>query len=426
MRHVIIGGSAAGINAAEVIRRNDKAADITLISDESLALYSRCLLTYLISGAIDEAQLHFKSADFFKRNNIKTYLGKKADSIDRKNKKVALEDGTDLAYDKLLIATGASPRMVNIPGVDKPGVFPVRYIDNARDIIKRLDKVNKVAVFGGGLIGLKDAYALRKKDITVVVKSPHVLSQMLDKDAADMISKRFQDNGIKIMTGVDPKAITGKSEVEAVELDNGKSLDCQLIIVGKGVDPNTSLGASCGLKIEDAIVVDKFLRTSDPDIFAAGDVAQTYDIARESERVNALWPCAVEQGEYAGLNMAGKETVYEGSLSMNSMDCFGLGSISIGITKLKDDAGYEVLLSKRERSYRKFILKKNRIVGMVMVGDIGSAGIANILIRKRIDVSSIKNILLKESFDYAKIMPLVAKEKDRFVQEEYQDTILSY
>ncbi len=428
MNYVIIGGSAAGVTCAETLRKHDKKSDITLISDESFPLYSRCLLTYLISGSIDESKLNFKDKNFYKDNNIKEYLGKKAVSIDTEKKNVTLEDKTQISYDKLLLATGASPKSVDVPGIDKKGVFTIRKIDDARAIMEMLENVKEVCVLGGGLIGLRDAYALalKKKHVTVVVKSPQVLSQMVDMDAAGIIASTLEKNGIKIMTGVAAKEITGRESVEAILLDNGEKLSCQLVIIGKGVKANTELASSCGLKVEDAIAVDKFLGTSNKDIFAAGDCAQTYDIARDAQRINALWPCAVEQGEIAALNMLGKETVYDGSLSMNSVDFFGVSSISMGITKPKKEEDYEIISKVQDNIYKKFVLKENRIVGMVLVGDIKIAGIVSALIKNKIDISSIKHLLLEDAFNYAKIMPLIDRFPDKFKQEEFQDTVITY
>jgi NAD(P)H-nitrite reductase large subunit len=427
MRYVIIGGSAAGVAAAETLRKHSQDAEITVISDEPFPLYSRCLLTYLIAGSIDENKLYFKDKDFYKENNIKTHLGKKAVSIDAGKKEVSLEKGNKISYDKLLIATGASAKSVDVPGINKKGVFTVRNIDDARAILAMMGNVKEIAVLGGGLIGLRDAYALRqrKKEVAVIVKSPQVLSQMVDKEAAEIIAGVLQKNGVKIMTGVAAKEILGKGTVQGITLDNGSKLNCQMIIIGKGVKANTELALSCGLKVEDGIVVDEHLRTSNKNIFAAGDCAQTRDIARGEQRINALWPCAVEQGEAAALNMLGKRTVYDGSLSMNSVDFFGLPSISMGITKPKE-AGYEIISKAVNNLYKKFVLKGNRIVGMVLVGDIKPAGIVSALIKNKIDVSSIKDLLLDDNFDYAKIMPLIKQFPDKFKQEEYQDTVITY
>lgn len=428
MKYVIIGGSAAGVSAAEILRKHDKKSEITLVCEETFPLYSRCLLTYLIAGSLKESELNFKNKDFYKDNDIKAYLGKKAVSIDAKGRTVSLEDGAKISYDKLLLATGASPKWVDVPGSDKKGVFTVRKIDDARAILEMLENVKEISVLGGGLIGLRDAYALslRKKQVTVVVKSPQVLSQMVDKTAAGIIASILEKNGIRIMTGVAAKELVGEKSVEGILLDSGAKLNCQMVIIGKGVSANTELAAACGLETEDGIIVDQYLKTSDENIFAAGDVAQTYDLARKSKRINALWPCAVEQGEIAALNMLGRSKIYDGSLSMNSVEFFGLPCISMGVTKTKEQEDYEIISQTKGDVYKKFVLKKDRIVGAVLTGDIRSAGIVNALIKNKVDASSIKHLLLDETFDYAKIMPLVAKFKDRFKQEEYQDTIITY
>lgn len=430
MNCVIIGGSAAGVTCAETLRKHDKKSNITLISDEEFPLYSRCLLTYLIAGSIDQSKLYFKDENFYRDNNIETYLGKKAVSLDTKKKSVSLEDGTQISYDRLLLSTGASPKRVDIPGIDKKGVFTIRKIDDAWAIMELLDNVKEITVLGGGLIGLRDAYALRmrEKKVSVVVKSPQVLSQMVDRDAAQVIASTLEKNGIRIMTGLAAKEVRGGESVEEILLDTGQKLSCQFVIIGKGVKPNTELASSAGIKVGNGIIADKFLRTSDEDIFVAGDVAETYDIARESSRINALWPCAVEQGEIAALNMLGKKVEHDGSLSMNSVDFFGLGCISIGLTKLSKEReeGYGIIAKTTKDIYKKFILKDNRIVGAILVGDIQQAGIIGPLIKNKVDISSIKHLLLEDAFDYAKIMPLVVELPQYFRQQEYRDTVLSY
>ncbi|MFH1440631.1 MAG: FAD-dependent oxidoreductase [Candidatus Omnitrophota bacterium] len=428
MNYLIIGASAAGISAARTLRKQDKTADITVVSEETFPLYSRCLLTYLIAGSIGEDKLYFRHKDFYEKNNIKALLGKKAVSVDVEGRVVSLNDGTTLNYDKLLLATGAHAKSVDVPGADKKGVFTVRNIEDARQIIAMLDNVKEVAVLGGGLIGLRDAYALslKGKKVAVVVKSPQVLSQMVDKQAAEIIADVLENNNIKIMTHVAAKEILGSENVEGIVLDNGENLKCQMVIIGKGVNANIELAASCGLKVTNGIVVDEFLKTSDENIFSAGDCAQTYDVSRGELRINALWPCAVEQGEVAALNMSGKKTAYEGSLSMNSVDFFGLACVSMGITKPKDETAYEIIAHVKKNDYKKIVLKDNRVVGAVFLGDIKSAGIFCALIRNRVDVSSVKSGLLDDTFDYAKIMPLVAQFGDKFKREEYRDTVISY
>jgi len=418
MNYVIIGASAAGLTSAETIREIDGSSKITVVSDEAEQLYSRCLLTYLISGKIKEDGLKFKEADFFKKNNIDIITANGAESIDPKKKEVLLKDKKRIKFDKLLIATGASPKKLGIPGEDLKGVFGLRTIKDAEGIISMLDNVKNVAISGGGLIGLRDAYALkaRGKKVTVIVKSPQVLSQMLDKEGADILEKKLTANGIQIKKGVAALEITGKNKVEGIVLDNKEKLPCELVIVGKGVVPNTALLEGTNIKVDKGIIVDDNLRTTHTDIYAAGDVAATQDIAKGNLALNAIWPVAVEQGKVAGLNMAGKKTQYDGSLGMNSVDFFDWPAISIGITKPKEK-GFEELkaVDAGNSVYKKIILKDDIIKGMVFIGKVDNAGVIGILIKKKVNVSDVKHLLLKDGFDYAKILPLMEGEEYQYI-----------
>lgn len=428
MQYCVIGGSAAGINACESIRANDKKGDITLIADEKFALYSRCLLSYLLAGSIGEDKLKFKEDNFFKKHKINALLGVTAEKIDVKKKEINLSNKKPLPYDKLLIATGARPKKIGIPGEDKKGVFALRTIEDARGILACSNKgVKRVAILGGGLIGMRDAYALGHKgfEVKVIVKSPQILSQMMEKEGADIIEEHIKKHKIEVVKGVAATEILGKVSVEAIKLDNGKKIECELVIIGKGVQPNMGMAKEADIKTDWGIIADDCLATSQKDIWTAGDVCQAKDLVTGEATVNALWPCAIEQGWVAGANMAGKKVKYEGSQSMNSLDLFGLATISIGVTKPKGD-GYEILTSKTESSYKKLVLKDNVIYGITLVDNVESAGTYGILIRNKVNVKDCKEVLLKDNFSYAKILPLVKKESDKFCKPEFQDIILTY
>lgn len=428
-KYVIVGGSAAGISCAEAIRETDKKGQITIISDEKNPLYSRCLLTYLIGGKIDREKLDFKDVDFYKNNNIKALHGIKATALNAKKKVVTLNNGKEISFDKLLIATGGSPKKLNIPGEEKKGVFGLRRIEQAESILAMLDNIDTAVILGGGLIGLRDAYALRLrgKKVKVVVRSPQILSQMLDKDAADMVEARLSKEGIEIIKGASAKEIIGKETVEGVLLNNGNKIPCQIIVIGKGVEPNLDIVKGSGIKINTGIKVNDHLETSEKDIFAAGDVAEAMDKTRNEARINAIWPVAAEQGKAAGLNMAGKDVIYDGSYMANSVDFFDLATISIGVTKPKDPS-YEVLTFKdaKKSIYKKIVLKDNIICGLVLVNKVENAGVYGILIKKRVDVSKIKSLLLNDNFDYAKMLELIKEFPNSFKDKEFRESIITY
>ena len=429
MHYVIVGGSAAGINAIEAIRSVDKEGRITLISDEEFSLYSRCLITYFIAGTIAEDKLKYRSSDFYEKEKVDDILGVRATKLVPEKRKVILDNGKELTYDKLLIATGASPKMLEVPGSDKEGILGLRTYRDAQLINGRLDKVKRVSILGGGLIGLRAAYSLhaRNKEVKVIVKSNQVLSQMLDRGAANFIRKKIEQKGIQVMTGLAAVEFLGGKEVTGLVLDDGRRVECELVVVGKGVRPNLELVKRTEIKTDYGIIVDDHLQTNLPNIYAAGDVAQAKDLITGQSTINALWPCAVAQGRVAGLNMSGKKVKYDGSLAMNSIEFFGLPVISMGITRPKEKE-YEQLVKEDEKNfvYKKVVLRKNRLQGMILVNRIEQAGVMGILMRKKVDVSPIKPMLLEDRFDFAKILPIVKEGKELFTEREFEETVISY
>ncbi len=414
---VIIGNSAAGISAAEAIRSKDRNSNIAIISDEDYNSYCRCLISYFLAGDIPEEKLVYRPDTFYKQNNLSLILGKKVVKVDPKKNRVMLEDKASIGYDTLLIATGASPKFPEgLKGIKKRGVFGLRTINETKEILNLLPRSSSSCILGGGLIGLKAAYGLlkRKQELKVVVKSEFILSQMLDKKGSGLLMKRFQEAGVEIMNGRDIVEILGNGDLKAVKLDSGKVIACSILVIGKGVKPNTDLIKDTQIKLEKGILVDEYMKTNIPNIFAAGDVAQTFDVAYKNSAVNALWPNAIEQGRIAGLNIAGESVKYDGSMVMNSIEFFDLPIISMGITRPKGEGFEELILFDDKRDiYKKFVLANNRLVGMIAVGDIRNCGVFLRLIKEGTDISLIKHELTQETFNYARVLDLV-KQKDEF------------
>jgi len=413
---IIIGNSAAGISAVEAIRSKDKDSKIIVISDEEYLSYCRCLISYYLSGETPMKKIFYKTEDFYKENNVNLLLNKKVERVNPAKNQIICEDKERFSYDSLLIATGASPKFPKIPGVKKQNVLGFRTLEDAKEI-KEVTNIAKTAcVLGGGLIGLKAALALKKRnlEVKVIVKSKQVLSQILDFEAAEIVKNILEKNGIEILFGFDVIEIIGNGDVKAVKLDAGKVMASSLVVVAKGVKPNIDLVKDTDIKVDEGILVNEYLQTNIPNIYAAGDVCQSYDLSLNSYTVNALWPIAVEQGRISGLNMAGENIRYEGSLGENSIELFGLPLVSLGIYRIEKDEGYQELriLDLNKNIYKKLILKDNRIFGTILIGDIRNSGIFLRLIRERIDISEIKDRLLSETFSYADIKDLV-KEKER-------------
>ena len=426
MRYIIIGGSAAGVSAIEAIRSLDRTSQIELFTDEELPLYSRVLLTYYIADVIPKEDLHFRPLEFFKENTVTPHLGTRVKTVSPDSKSIQTEDGKNHTFEKLLIATGSSPKTLDIPGVDKEGVYGLRNMEHAQKIISRSEKTEVVCILGGGLIGLRDGYALAARGLKVkmIVKSNRVLSQMLDEESSTIVQERLQEHGIEIRIGRDAVEILGKGSVEGIVLDNGEKIGCQMVIVGKGVDPNVGLVSSTSIEVREGIVADEYMRTSIPDIYVAGDVAETYDISQGKMAINAIWPCAFEQGRIAGLNMAGQKAKYVGSFRMNSLDIYGLPAVSMGITRPDGDGLQEIKRRTRD-TYRKLVMEDGRIVGAILVGEIQKAGLLSTLLRKKVNVTEYVPLLMSDRVNFADLLPLMRKNAEKFTEIEYRELFAS-
>lgn len=413
MKYVIIGNSAAGVFAAEAVAKSDPSGEITIISKEKYPSYSRCLTTYLIAGEIDQSQVFIRPTAFFKKLPAAVMLGTAVVAVKPENRTVVLNNKKELKYDRLLIASGASPVRPNVPGVEAEGVFTLRTLDDAREIVRLALPGKRALILGGGLVSLKAAYALVKRglEVYVLVTSPQVLSQMLDNEAAGLIQKRLEENGVKfgLNTGA-TKILTNKNgRVSGAVFDNGEEFPCDIVIVGKGVKPNTGFLTGTGIKVNRGIQVDEYMRSSVEGIYAAGDVAETYDLLLGERRVNATWPNAAEQGRTAGINMAGGCRKYSGSLAMNSVEFFGLSAISVGLTRV-NGPDYQIYrdFKPNKNYYRKLVFQDNFLVGYTIVGDVAAAGTLTALIKYKIDVSNQKERLINEGRHLPRIFSLTA------------------
>lgn len=410
---IIIGNSAAGIAAVESIRNKDKASKITIISDEDYTAYCRCVLSYYLAGEAEEPKVIYRPREFYAENNINLILAKKVIKVEPKKNALVLEDKQKLAYDALIIASGASAKFPEIKGAHKRGVFGLRTIKDVKDILGLLPITKTACVLGGGLIGLKAGYALKKRGVEVklIVKSKHILSQVLDNTAADIMQRHLESGGLEILTGLDAGEFLGNGDLRAVKLDSGKVVGCEVVVIGKGVSPNIDIVKDTEIKVNEGIVVDNFLKASVENIYAAGDCAEAFDFVLEKPQVNALWPNAVEQGCLAGNNILGENLAYAGSIGMNSVEFFNLPVVSMGI--VREEEGMEVLsyLDLNNQVYKKIILKDNHIKGVILLKRIENSGIYLELIRHKADISGVKEELLSDAFNYAKIMHLLGKDE---------------
>jgi nitrite reductase (NADH) large subunit len=401
-RIVIVGNSAAGLSALETIRRVDPECPITIVSDEDMPAYSRVLTPYLISGELDS--IFIRTPEYYREMKVQTLLGRKAVKVE--SERVVLEGGQALPYDRLLIATGSSAAVPENLSTEVSGVFTLKNIRDAQQIRRSAQKAKRALIVGGGLICLLVVRALLRLglDLSIAVSSGRILSRMLDEEGSSIVQRGLEARGVKISTGMDIVGITSSEKRNCVAVSaTGEEFTADLVIIAKGIRSNTLLARESGIETSRGILVDQYMRTSMANVFAAGDVAESKDLLIRGKRtICATWLEAIYQGELAGYNMAGIKRPTLGSLKMNVMEAADIPVASIGIYDAPEKDGEMVVRS--EGIYRKLVLRKDRIVGAVLVGDVSDAGVITTMIRRGLKLSALKRLNLRQRFNFAGLM----------------------
>jgi NAD(P)H-nitrite reductase large subunit len=408
MKHVIIGNGIAGVTAAEAIRSQDETAHIIMIGDETFPPYSRPMISHVLDGSQPHEKLPIRSKDFYADLNIEALLGKRATGIDVENKQVARGSGKPVGFDRLLIAAGADPRPLDADGLDLANIFYMRTQAQVKRQVAALANARRAVVLGGGLVGFKAAYGLLKRglEVTMLITSGYPLSLQVDPTAGKMILDELVRHGLTVEVGVSVTAFEGNGSVEAAVTDAGTSLPCDIVIIGKGVLPARSFIPGEKIEIDLGVVVDENMQTSAPGIYAAGDVAEMTDIARDCPWVNALWPEAASQGRVAGLNMAGRTVAYPGSLSRNVMRVFGLDVLTVGNANPREAEEFTILESggPARNIYRRLVIKENILVGAVLINGIEQGGVLRALIENRIPIRLPAAMLMSPNFNFGRLL----------------------
>ncbi len=407
MHYVIIGNSATGIGAAESLRAAGPGGHVTIIGDEPHPVYARPLISHYIAGEVAADEMRYRPADFYARLQIETRLGIRAESLDVEAHAVKLADGKSIHYDRLLIATGSIQKFPPIKGRERTGVFDFWTRAHAESIRERISGCDvqlscTAVVVGAGLVGIQAALGLRGAGLNVVLVEllPSILSRILDGPGAKRAQTALERGGIRVLTGRSVAEICGTPSegVTSVLLDNGEQINCGLVVKATGVAPNLALVKGTPVATNMGIIVDECFRTNVPDVFAAGDVAETYDLTRGKMFVNANWPNAHAQGRIAGWNMAGRATPYRGSLGMTSMPLFNLPVVSLGI--VEPDKGDDVRVRESAEVYQKLVFRKDRLIGAVMVGDTSAIGLVNHWMQSQKPMTLLKDVLLDGKAQY--------------------------
>ena len=332
MNHLILGNGPTGVIAAETLRKADPKATIVMVGDESEPPYSRMAIPYFLIGNIEEKGTHLRKTDgHFGTMGIRNVVGR-ATRVDPKARTVTLDDGQQLAYDKLLIATGSHPLKLPVPGIDSPNVHSCWTLADARQIAAKAKKGTRVLQIGAGFIGciILEALTRRGVELTVVEMGDRMVPRMMTPGAGGMIKRWVEAKGVSVHTNAKVESLTPKDGALVAKLAGGEEVIADLVIASAGVKPNVAFLDGSGVEVATGVLVDEHLQSNLPDIYAAGDVAEAIDFSTGKRLVNAIQPNAADQARVAALNMAGKGAVSQGTMAVNVLDTMGLISSSFG------------------------------------------------------------------------------------------------
>lgn len=370
--YVIVGNGAAGLNAAKAIRERDKTGSVLMISNEPYSTYNRPMLTKSIMAELDPEQIAVSDASWYEENRIYQVLDKEVTAIHVDDKEVVMNDGTKVSYTKLIYAAGSECFIPPIPGKDKPEVVAIRRLADTRKIAELLPKVKNVVVIGGGVLGLEAAWEMKKANcsVTILELAPILMGRQLDQNAAELLKKIGQDQGINILTGVKIDSIQGEDHVTGVKLGDGTVIPAEMVIVSAGVRANTALAKEAGVEVDRAVVVNSKMETSVAGIYACGDCAQY-------EGINyAIWPQAVEEGKVAGANAAGDSLEYETVAA--ALNFHGMNTVlyAAGDAGKNPNLIYKTveLMDAGKKQYEKLYFLNNRLCGVILIGDVSRMG----------------------------------------------------
>lgn len=378
---VIIGNSAAGLQALRTLRRHDRLSSIAIIDRENRPAYSRVLTPYYIGGHIPREGLDIVDHRFYDKLSVTALFGQAVVTLDPEKHSLQLADGKQVGFSKLLLATGAEARTL---AVSSEKACVLRHIADAEKLVALLKEAKSVTAIGAGLVSLPLlSHASEQIEKHLVIGSDRVFSRVVDAEAAAIIETQLAVKGVKIYKRNDIDEIIEGKQLQ-LKLSSGDCLSSDLLVVGKGVTPNTQLAIIAGLKVADGIIIDDFCCSSHPDVFAAGDAAEGKDFTSGEMTIQGNWMTAVEQGEHAALNMLGRGCPYQGSLKNNITEIFGLEVATIG--HYQDTDACQVISSWNTTTgrFRKvFLDEQQRVIGATMIGEINDSGLYYQLISTR-------------------------------------------
>ncbi|MDH4051413.1 MAG: FAD-dependent oxidoreductase [Rubrivivax sp.] len=396
MRHVILGAGPAGVIAAETIRKHAPNDEILLVGDEPEAPYSRMAIPYLLMGNIEEAGTHLRhGTGHYGSLRIQVQRGR-ATRLDSAARKLTLDDGSTVGFDKLLVATGSTPASPPIPGIDGPGVHACWTLADARAIMKLAQPGARVLQMGAGFIGciIMEALAARGVKLSVVEMGDRMVPRMMGPTAGGMIKAWCESKGVAVHTGARVDAIErDASAAMKVRLSSGDVLDADLVISATGVKPNIGFLADSGVTCLLGVLTDEHLQTNVPGIYAAGDCAEAFDKISGKTIVSAIQPNAAEQARVAALNMVGRAAALKGVTQINVLDTLGLISASFGLWDGVPGGEHVELTDAAAGRHLSLQFDGDKLVGCNSIGWTGHVGVMRGLVEGQVSLGAWKDKL---------------------------------
>lgn len=401
MRYVVIGAGPAGVTAVETLRAQDAAAEIVLIGGEAEPAYSRMAIPYLLSNQIEESGTYLRSApDHLKRLGVEQIQAFVA-AVDPGQQRLNLDNGTEVQYDRLLLATGSTPVKPPIDGLNQAGIHHCWTLEDARHIARLAQPGSRVVLMGAGFIGciILEALVARGVDLTVVEMGDRMVPRMLDQTAGNLLKRWCMEKGVKVHTSTRVTGIAAGDEGSArfsLQIDPKGSILADLVVVATGVKPTTDYLAGSGIEVRTGVVVDRYQQTSVAGIYAAGDSCEGADWGSGESVVHAIQPVAVETARIAALNMCGRRAGHAGSMAMNVLDTLGLVSVSYGQWMGVTGGESAELLDERGFRYIKLQFEGECLIGAITLGMTQRVGVLRGLIQSRIRLGVWRQRLLQD------------------------------
>lgn len=368
VKYVIIGASAAGTAAAKEILSADPDGNIIIFSKEDRYPYYRPMLSEFIADRDVESKSSFQlnKQEWYENPAITFMPGVSVTGIDRDNRKVSASDGENYSFDKLIIAAGSNPLIPIKEQPDFRRIFSLRTYDDAERISDAASKSKRASVIGGGLLGLEAAYSLKKLGLEVVIieLAEQLMAAQLDKGGADFLLNVVKSRGVDVVLGDSVGEVDNKKDGLELSLKSGDKIESDILVISAGVRPDVELAENCGLEINSGVVVDDRMTTSDPDIFACGDLAEY------SGKLTPLWMAAMKKGRIAGANAAGKKLEYTEEDYPVALSTFDIKLFSAGAPSAEEA---DSVVKTNDSAYSSVFFSEGRMTGFVQIGDTGEA-----------------------------------------------------